>query len=66
MTMTRGVTEIDRLIEQGLTLYGEGDLDAALLLWERVLVIDPENPQANSYVEYVRTNYQLLTGDGNT
>jgi len=32
MTMARGVTEIDRLIEQGLTLYGEGDLDGALLL----------------------------------
>jgi len=66
MTMPRGVTEIDRLIEQGLTLYGEGDLDGALLLWERVLVIDPENPQANSYVEYVRMNYELLTGDSNT
>jgi len=66
MTMPRGVTEIDRLIEQGLTLYGEGDLDGALLLWERVLVIDPENPQANSYVEYVRTNYELLTSEGNT
>jgi hypothetical protein len=65
MTMPRGVTEIDRLIEQGLTLYGEGDLDGALLLWERVLVIDPENPQANSYVEYVRLNYELLTTDGN-
>ncbi|HEY0988838.1 MAG TPA: hypothetical protein VGD80_17345 [Kofleriaceae bacterium] len=66
MTMPRGVTEIDRLIEQGLTLYGEGDLDGALLLWERVLVIDPENAQANSYVEYVRMNYELLTSDGNT
>ena len=66
MTMPRGVTEIDRLIEQGLTLYGEGDLDGALLLWERVLVIDPENPQANSYVEYVRLNYDLLTTNGNT
>lgn len=66
MTMPRGVTEIDRLIEQGLTLYGEGDLDGALLLWERVLVIDPENPQANSYVEYVRLNYELLTTDGNS
>jgi hypothetical protein len=65
MTMAQGVTEIERLIEQGLTLYGEGDLDGALLLWERVLVIDPENPQANSYVEYVRTNYELLTTDGN-
>jgi hypothetical protein len=61
MTMARGVSEIDRLIEEGLSLYGEGDLDGALLLWERVLVIDPENPQANSYVDYVRMNYELLT-----
>jgi hypothetical protein len=66
MTMLRGVTEIDRLIEQGLSLYGEGDIDGALLLWERALLIDPDNPQANSYVEYVRINYELLTGDGNT
>ena len=66
MTMTRGVTEIDRLIEQGLGLYGEGDLDGALSLWERVLVIDPANAQATSYVDYVRMNYDLLTGDTNT
>jgi hypothetical protein len=66
MTMARGVTEIDRLIEQGLSLYGEGDLDGALQLWERVLVMDPENAQANSYVDYVRMNYELLTNDGNT
>jgi hypothetical protein len=63
MTMARGVSEIDRLIEEGLSLYGEGDLDGALLLWERVLVMDPENPQANSYVDYVRMNYELLTSD---
>jgi hypothetical protein len=66
MTMSRAVTEIDRLIEQGLSLYGEGDLDGALLLWERVLIIDPENAQANSYVDYVKINYDLLTSDGNT
>jgi hypothetical protein len=66
MTMSRAVTEIDRLIEQGLSLYGEGDLDGALLLWERVLLIDPENAQANSYVDYVKINYDLLTSDGNT
>ncbi|HET7500563.1 MAG TPA: hypothetical protein VFK02_06150 [Kofleriaceae bacterium] len=60
------MTEIDRLIEQGLSLYGEGDLDGALLLWERVLVMDPENAQANSYVDYVRMNYELLTSEGNT
>jgi len=65
MTMARGVSEIDRLIEEGLSLYGEGDLDGALLLWERVLVMDPENAQANSYVDYVRMNYELLTSDQN-
>ena len=32
MTMSRAVSEIDRLIEEGLSLYGEGDLDGALLL----------------------------------
>lgn len=66
MTMTRAVTEIDQLIEQGLSLYGEGDLDGALQRWERVLVIEPDNAQANSYVDYVRMNYDLLTGDSGT
>ncbi|HEX2689364.1 MAG TPA: hypothetical protein VHN14_22235, partial [Kofleriaceae bacterium] len=61
MMMSRPTTEIDRLIEQGLGCYGEGDLDGALLLWERVLVMDPDNAQATSYVEYVRLNYELLT-----
>ena len=56
-------SEIDRLIEEGLTLYGQGDLDGALLQWERALAIDPENAQATSYVDYVRANYDLLTAD---
>ena len=64
--MARALSEIDRLIEEGLGLYGEGDLDGALLLWDRVLVIDPHNAQANSYVDYVRMNYELLTSDNNT
>jgi len=64
--MAQSATEIDQLIEQGLSRYGEGALDEALLLWERALAIDPENAQANSYVDYVRMNYELLTGEGNT
>jgi len=63
--MAREVPEIDRLIEEGLTLYGQGDLDGALLQWERALAIDPDNAQANSYVDYVRANYELLTSDVN-
>jgi hypothetical protein len=61
--MAREVPEIDRLIEEGLTLYGQGDLDNALARWERALVIDPDNAQATSYVDYVRANYELLTSD---
>jgi tetratricopeptide (TPR) repeat protein len=55
---------LDRLIEEGLTLYGQGDLDGALVLWERVLAEDPGNAQATSYVDYVRTNYDTLTAEG--
>ncbi len=61
MTMARELPEIDRLIEEGLTLYGQGNLDGALQVWEKALAIDPDNSQATSYVEYVRSNFELLT-----
>lgn len=54
-------SDIDRLIDEGLQLYGRGDVDGALLAWERALAADPGNAQANSYVEYARDNYELLT-----
>lgn len=59
--MARELPEIDRLIEEGLTLYGQGDLEGALRVWEKALAIDPDNSQATSYVEYVRSNFELLT-----
>ncbi len=61
--MAVDATELDRLIEEGLTLYGQGNLDGALLVWEQVLSVDPDNAQASSYVDYVRMNYELLTSD---
>jgi hypothetical protein len=54
---------VDQLIEEGLNRYGRGDLDGALAVWEQVLALDPRNDQASSYVEYVRENYDMLTGD---
>lgn len=57
------LTEVDRLIEEGLGHYGQGDINAALEAWEGALAIDPNNPQANSYVDYVRQNYELLTSE---
>jgi hypothetical protein len=55
-------SDIDRLIELGLNRYGAGDLDGALLMWEEALAIDPDNARATSYVEYVRLNYEMLSG----
>ena len=60
------IASIDRLIEEGLNRYGTGDLDGALLAWEEALAIDPENAQANSYVDYVRLNYDVLQSEGGT
>ena len=56
--------DIEGLIEDGLSRYGSGELDGALALWEEVLAIDPENAQATSYVDYVRTNYEVLQAGG--
>lgn len=56
-------SDIDRLIDEGLNRYGAGDLDGAMLAWEEALALDPDNAQANSYVDYVRLNYELLTSN---
>lgn len=64
MTMARDSAELDRLIDEGLALYGQGDLDGALITWERVLAADPSNAQALSYVEHVRAHYDLLRSAG--
>ncbi len=55
--------DIDRLIEDGLNHYGSGDLDGALAIWEQALAIDPDNAQATSYVDYVRSNYDVIQTD---
>jgi hypothetical protein len=62
--MSNGHSDIDALIEDGLSRYGVGDLDGALQVWEQVLALDPDHPQASSYVDYVRLNYELLTSTG--
>ncbi|HEY3801421.1 MAG TPA: hypothetical protein VGL61_02405 [Kofleriaceae bacterium] len=58
------MAEVDRLIDEGLNRYGTGDLDGALEAWEDALALEPDNPQANSYVDYVRQNYDILATDG--
>lgn len=52
--------DIDKLIDAGLNRYSAGDLDGALVAWEQALAIEPANPQATSYLGYVRINYEAL------
>lgn len=61
--MGRALPEIDRLIEEGLTRYGRGDLDGALTSWEQALELDPHDDQALGYLDYVRMNYELLASE---
>jgi hypothetical protein len=51
---------VDRLVEAGLSAYGRGELDDALVAWESALAIDPEDARAIAYVDYVRQQYDLV------
>jgi tetratricopeptide (TPR) repeat protein len=41
----------DRLLEEGLTLYGLGKVGEAVDIWKRVLEISPEHPLALEYID---------------
>ena len=55
-----GRADIERMIERGLQLYGVGEVDGALAVWEQALALDPEDVRAAAYVDYVRENYEML------
>lgn len=42
--------KISSLLQQGLELYGTGDVARAFLLWNEVLAIDPGNDEALDYM----------------
>ena len=52
---------VDRLVEAGLSAYGRGELDDALVAWESALALDPDDARAIAYVDYVRQQYDLVT-----
>ncbi len=56
--------DIDGLVERGLLRYRAGDIDGALTAWEHALAVDPTEPRALGYVDYVRQNYDELVGRG--
>lgn len=50
----------ESLLEDGLQLYSEGLLDAALERWEKALVLDPALERAREYIDYVSENRAAL------
>lgn len=42
---------IEQLLAQGLDYYGLDDVPNAILTWEQVLEIDPENAEAQDYIK---------------
>lgn len=42
--------QAEQLLAQGLDFYGEDDVANAILTWERVLAIDPDNAEAQDYI----------------
>ncbi len=60
--MSESTQHVEALIERGLTLYENGDIDSAVLAWEQALALEPANGRANGYVDYVRLHYEVLSG----
>jgi len=54
--------DVDALVAEGLARYRAGDVDGALAAWEHALAADPGEPRALGYVDYVRQNYEELSG----
>lgn len=46
-----GRDKIEELIREGLDYYGADEVGQAILLWERVLELDPENAEAKDYIQ---------------
>ena len=60
--MSESTPQVEALIERGLTLYENGEIDNAVLAWEQALQLEPANGRANGYVDYVRLHYEVLSG----
>ncbi|MGB9735760.1 MAG: hypothetical protein ACP5JP_04075 [bacterium] len=43
--------EIEKLLQDGLALYGYGKIEQAVAIWKKVLELDPNNTQAIDYIE---------------
>ena len=56
-------SEIPRLLKRGLNHYGLGELDSAIVCWEKARALDPGNQAARDYLE---TAYEERAESGPT
>ena len=49
--------KIKRLLDDGLTSYGLGQVDEALSMWREVLALEPGNARAIEYIQFVESNW---------
>ena len=48
------------LVNQGLRLFGQGDLGASIELWEEALLLAPDDPEIEEYLDRSRTATEKL------
>ena len=53
---------IEVLLERGLERYRTGATTTALQLWDEALALDPDEPRALTYIDYVRQNWDEVDG----
>ena len=51
------MSKVTRLLKRGLRHYAVGDIEAAIVCWERVCELDPENSAAR---DYLHSAYEAL------
>ena len=51
----------DEVVERGLRLYAQGDLEGALAEWRRALEIEPGNRRGRDYLVYVEEHFKVLS-----
>ncbi|OGL48722.1 MAG: hypothetical protein A2161_05565 [Candidatus Schekmanbacteria bacterium RBG_13_48_7] len=47
---------IDKLLEQGLTIYSEGKIEEAIKVWNKVLAVEPNNKIAQEYIKTAKSD----------
>ncbi len=56
--------KIERLLQEGLDYYGEGDVGEAERCWSEVLFLDPANAKAVEFLESAREDDDMPTSKG--